>query len=60
MKEIKEKLKSFAIICLWGFGAIGGVCFALYGDSVPCAIACALNAALAFPSVKNAYNKMME
>ena len=53
-----KKLISFAIICLWGFGTIGGIGFALAGDSVPCALGCAVNAILALPTVKNAYKEL--
>ena len=53
-----KKLIDFAIICLWGFGTIGGIGFALAGDSVPCALGCAVNAILALPTVKNAYKEL--
>ena len=55
-----KKLKNFAIICGWGFGTIGGIGFALLGGSWPCAIGCALNGIIAFPTVKNAYNELTE
>ena len=53
-----KKLISFAIICLWAAGTIGGIGFALAGDSLPCAAGCAVNALLAFPVVKNAYKEL--
>lgn len=53
-----KKIMNFAIICLWAFGTIGGVGFALYEDSLPCAIGCALNGVLALPTVKNAYKEL--
>ena len=56
LTELKEKLKSFAIVCLWVFGAIGGVGFALYGDSWPCAIGSLVNTILAFPVVKKNFD----
>ena len=53
-----KKLISFAIICLWVLGTIGGIGFALAGKSVPCALGCAVNAILALPTVKNAYKEL--
>lgn len=53
-----KKLISFAIICLWALGTIGGVGYAIYGGSWPIAAGCAVNALLAFPTVKNAYKEL--
>ena len=53
-----KKLISFAIICLWVLGTIGGVGYAIYGGSWPIAAGCAVNALLAFPTVKNAYKEL--
>ena len=53
-----KKLISFAIICLWVLGTIGGVGYAIYGGSVPCALGCAVNAILAFPTVRNACKEL--
>lgn len=53
-----KKLVCFAVICLWAAGTIGGIGFAIYGGSVPCAAGCAVNALLAFPVVKNAYKEL--
>ena len=47
-----KKLLSFAIVCLWVLGTIGGIGFAIYGGSWPCAAGCAVNALLALPVVK--------
>ena len=55
-----KKLISFAIICLWVLGTIGGVGYAIYGGSAPCALGCAVNAILAFSTVKNAYKELTE
>ncbi len=55
---ITKKIVSFAVLCLWALGTIGGIGYALYGGSVPCAIGCALNAALAFPTVKKAFKTL--
>ena len=47
-----KKLLSFAIVCLWVLGTIGGIGFAIYGGSWPCAAGCAVNSILALPVVK--------
>ena len=51
-----KKLLSFAIVCLWAFGTIGGIGFAIYGGSWPCAIGCAINSILALPVVKKNFD----
>lgn len=43
---------SLAVFCLWILGTIGGVGFAIYSDSWPCAAGCAVNSILALPTVK--------
>ena len=52
MKEFGKKCFSLAVVCLWGFGTIGGVGFGIYCDALPCAIGCAINGVLAWPTVK--------
>ena len=47
-----KKVFSFIVCCAWVLGTIGGIGYALYGGSWPCAAGCAVNALLAFPTVK--------
>jgi hypothetical protein len=54
----KSKFVSFAIICLWALGTIGGFGYALYGGSWPCAAGCAINGILALPTVKEHFNNL--
>lgn len=53
-----KKLISFAVICLWVLGTIGGIGYAIYGGSVPCVLGCAVNALLALRTVKDAYKEL--
>ena len=53
-----KELKCLGVIALWTLGTIGGIGFALYGDSIPCAAGCAVNAALAWPTVKDSWKKL--
>lgn len=53
-----KKLVCFVMIVLWFMGAIGGVGFAIYGDSWPCAAGCLINGLLAFPTVKKAFQDL--
>lgn len=52
LKEFKKKVKSLAIVCLWFLGTVGGIGFAIYGGSWPCAIGCGINGAIAWSTVK--------
>lgn len=47
-----KKLVSFAVICLWVLGSIGGVGYAIYGGSWPVAAGVAMLSILALPTVK--------
>ena len=47
-----KNLVSSVVICLWILGTIGGVGYAIYGGSWPCAVGVAVNAILALPTVK--------
>lgn len=51
-----KKIISFAVVCLWAFSTIGGVCFAIYGGLAPCAVGCAINGVLALPMVKKHFD----
>ena len=51
-----KKLVSFAVICLWVLGSIGGIGYAIYGGSWPCAAGCAVNGVLALPTVKKHFD----
>ena len=47
------------VMFLWVLGGIGGIGYALYGGSWPCAVGCAINTVLAFPFIKDCYKKMV-
>lgn len=51
-----KKVVSFAVCALWVLGTIGGVGFAIYGGSWPCAAGCVVNAVLALPTVKKHFD----
>ena len=51
-----KKVVSCAVCALWVLGTIGGVGFAIYGGSWPCAAGCAVNALLALPTVKKHFD----
>ena len=47
-----KKWFDFAIVCLYILGAIGGVGFAVAGDSLPCAAGVVMLAIIAFLAVR--------
>ena len=51
-----KKVVSFTVCALWVLGTIGGVGFAIYGGSWPCAAGCVVNAVLALPTVKKHFD----
>lgn len=51
-----KKVVSFAVCALWVLGTIGGVGYAIYGGSWPCAAGVAVNAILALPTVKKHFD----
>lgn len=57
---IGKKFLCFAVCCAWLFGTIGGIGFALYGGSWPCAIGCAVNSLIAFFTVKRLWKYLKD
>jgi hypothetical protein len=55
---IMKKWFDFAIVCLYILGAIGGVGFAIAGDSLPCAAGVVMLAIIAFPRFKQALKSL--
>ncbi len=53
-----KKWFDFAIVCLYILGAIGGVGFAVAGDSLPCAAGVVMLAIIAFPRFKQALKSL--
>lgn len=51
-------LLAFFIIVFYVLGTIGGVCFALYRDSWPVALAIVILGVLAFPKFKEAWQEL--
>lgn len=56
-----ENILRLIVIFLWFLGTIGGVGYALYnGSSYPIAAGCLINGLLAFPFIKEQFDKMQE
>ena len=55
-----KKLVAFSMLCLYALGTIGGIGYALWGGSWPCAAGCAALAWMAWPQVVKYYKILTE
>ena len=53
-----EKIVCFFILCLYVVGVIGGIGYAIYGGAWPVAIGVAVLGWMAFPKLKEAFEKV--
>lgn len=53
-----EKILCFFILCLYVVGVIGGIGYAIYGGAWPVAIGVAALGWMAFPKLKEAFEKL--
>ncbi len=60
MKQYLKKAFFFFAMCAYGVGAIGGLGWTLYNKAWLIAVCVAALAAMAFPTVKTFYKKLME
>lgn len=54
-----KKMYYFAMICLYGLGLIGGIGWSLYGGGYLIAVGVTALGWMAFPTVKDYFNKLM-